>query len=316
MEGLYTSSSESSFKSKEDIIRDGYEKQLIRIEESSMPTDVSFDEFQEEAIRREDFRQKVEGESRRVEIEIPTDRPIAIAFFSDQHVGNGGVDYRLLRQTADIIKDHPLAYCITGGDITDSLFFDYGVEIMNMQEQYVYMSKLLEYIGSENILAGILGNHEAWARKQGPHNYMEFSNRTKRPLLRGVSTIDLTVGGQLYRILAAHRFRGTSYINPTHQQGRANREMHGADIIMAGHTHKGGESSVYQPNIDGTTKKIVLINGKTFKKLDDYGKDQGYVPIDGEEVGCNWIILNHDRRMIRIASSNEEMVETMGRYLE
>lgn len=313
--GLYTSESEDSFESTRDIERKYLEKARIQIEEGSMPTNLSFNDFHEEALRRAEFREKVEGEKRHVEISINTDKPVAIAFLSDLHVGNAGIDYELLKQTGEIIKEHPLAYCITGGDITDSLFFDYGEEILNMQEQYVYMNKLLSWIGADNILAGIVGNHESWARKSGITNYIEFTNDLQRPLLRGVSFVDLTIGKIPYRLMMAHRFRGESMYNPTHQENRANRELQGADIIMAAHTHKPGESIIYQPEYGGGARKVTLVNGKTFKKLDAYGKDQGYVPITGGQLGCNWIILNHDKKMIRIASSNEEMVETMRGYI-
>lgn len=314
-EGLYTSASESSFESVRDIEKRELTKARIQIEEGSMPANLTFEDFHEEALRRAEFREKVEGEKRHVEISIETNKPVAIAFLSDLHAGNAGVDYELLRQTGEIIKEHPLAYCITGGDITDSLFFDYGEEILNMQEQYVYMNKLLRWIGPENVLAGIVGNHDAWSRKQGVTNYIEFTNNLQRPLLRGVSFVDLMVGKTPYRLLMAHRFRGESMYNPTHQQNRVNRELQGADVIMAAHTHKPGESFIYQPEYGGGARKIALVNGKTFKKLDAYGKDQGYVPITGEQLGCNWIILNNDKKMIRIASSNEEMIETMSSYV-
>jgi len=268
-EGLYTSDREDSFESVQDIGRKNFYKARVQIEEGSMPTNLTFEDFHEEALRRAEFREKVEGEKRHIEINIDTDKPVAIAFLSDLHLGNGGIDYELLKQTGEIIKEHPLAYCITGGDITDSLFFDYGEEILNMQEQYVYMHKLLSWVGPDNILAGILGNHEAWSRKSGI----------------------------------------------TNQQNRANRELQGADVVMAAHTHKPGESFIYQPEYGGGARKVALVNGKTFKKLDAYGKDQGYIPVAGEQLGCNWIILNNDKKMVRIASSNEEMIETMQFYV-
>jgi len=314
-EGIYKSNKEDSFESKREIEQSYLQKARIEIEEGSMPANLTFEDFHEEALRRSDFRERVEGEKRHVEISIETKKPIAIAFLSDLHIGNAGIDYELLKETGRIIKEHPLAYCITAGDITDSLFFDYGEEILNMQEQYVYMHKLLSWIGSDNILAGIVGNHESWARKSGVTNYIEFSNHTQRPLLRGVSFVDLTVGKIPYRLMMAHRFRGESMYNPTHQESRANRELQGADIIMAGHTHKPGESVIYQPEYGGGARKVALVNGKTFKKLDAYGKDQGYTPITAEQLGCNWIVLNHDRKMVRVCSSNEEMLETMKGYI-
>lgn len=314
-EGLYTSGSEDSFVSKREIDAKYLEKARIEIEEGSLPTNLTFEDFHQETLRRAEFREKVEGEKRHVEITIDTDRPVAIAFLSDLHLGSSGIDYELLKETADVIKGHPLAYCITAGDITDSLFFSYGDEVLNMQEQYVYMSKLLGWLGPENILAGIVGNHESWASKSGVTNYVEFSNHLQRPLLRGVSFVDLRVGKASYRLMMAHKFLGSSYINPTHQESRANREIPGADIVLAAHTHKPGESVIYQPEYGGGTRKVALVNGKTFKKTDSYGKDKGFTPAAGDELGCNWIILNHDRKMVRICSSNEEMIETMKAYV-
>ena len=314
-EGIYTGASENSFKSVEEIKDDLWQRAKVEIDSDCIPPELSFEEFHNEAVRRSKFRDRVERESRVVDIDIPTDRPIAIGFLSDLHLGSRGVNYELLKETADIIKNHPLAYYITGGDITDCLFFDYGQEIMNMQEQYRYMYKMFEYMGSENMLAGILGNHEAWADRNGVHNYIEFSDKTKRPLLRGISYINLGVGEQPYKMLMSHKFKGYSYHNANHPQGRANKEIHGADIIMSAHTHKAGEQNAYQTEFGGKTKKIVFINGKTFKSLDAYGKDKGYIPTTDDRLGCNWVILNPDRRMIRTASSNEEMVETMAQYI-
>jgi len=312
-QGLYYPSGD--FKSDKQIRQELYQKVQIEIDSDCIPPELTFEEFHEEAVRRSEFREQAEGESRSVDISIPTDKPIAIALFSDSHLGSAGVDYKLVKQTADIIREHPLAYCITGGDITDCLFFDYGEEIMNLQEQYLYMYKLLNHIGGENILAGILGNHEAWARKSGTHSYMEFSDKTQRPLLRGISYINLMIGDQLYKILASHKLKGYSMYNANHPQNRANREIHGADIIMSAHTHKAGEQSDYQAEFGGKTKKIAYLNGKTFKKLDAYGKDGAFVPTTDDRTGCNWVVLSPDRRMIRLMSSNEEMTETMSQYL-
>lgn len=313
--GIYKSGSESSFESVRDIDKKYLEKARIQIDEGSLPTNVSFEEFSEHLIDIADFQEKIEGEKRHIEIAIETDKPIAIAFLSDVHAGSAYTDYRLLEETGKVIKEHPLAFCITAGDLTDSLYFAYGDEILNMQGQYVYMNKLLRWIGPENILAGICGNHENWASKSGVNNYIEFTNNTQRPLLHGVSFIDLKVGAVVYKLLVSHRFRGSSYLNPTHQEGRANREIPGADIVMAAHTHEPGEQNIYPSKYGGDGEKVVLVNGKTFQKTSSYGKDQGFKTTPKSAMGCNWIILNNDRKMVRVMSNTDEMLETMSSYL-
>jgi len=317
VQGIFTEPNEESFKSCREIEKETLQKAKVQIEEGSMPTDIPFEEFTDYLINMAAFRERVEGESRTVEINIDTDRPIAIALLSDAHTGSAYTDYELLRETARVIKEHPLAYCITGGDITDSLFFAYGDEILNMQGQYVFMQKLLrEGIGAENILAGVVGNHENWATRTGATNYVEFSNSLQRPLLHGVSYIYLTVGQQLYKIMISHKFSGSSLRNPTHAQSRANEEIPGADIVMSADSHKPGESNIYPSGFGDLSEKVVLVNGKTFQKSSNYGKSKGFRPVPRDARGCNWVVLNHDKRMIRVQSSTEEMLETMSGYLK
>lgn len=69
-EGLYTSPSEESFKSVDTIKREAFEKASVEIEESLLPAELSFEELHDEAVRRADFREKIEGELRNVDIKI------------------------------------------------------------------------------------------------------------------------------------------------------------------------------------------------------------------------------------------------------
>ena len=56
-EGIYTDGSGEHFKSVKDIERETLEKARIQIEEGSMPTTMSFEDFHEEALRRSEFRE-------------------------------------------------------------------------------------------------------------------------------------------------------------------------------------------------------------------------------------------------------------------
>ena len=46
----------------------------------------------------------------------------------------------------------------------------------------------------------------------------------------------------------------------------------------------------------------------------EYTKDSGYGVQRGAELGMYWLILNHDKKMIRIVDT-DKMLETMDAYL-
>jgi dCTP deaminase len=163
MEGIYTSPSEKSFKSKEDIkIEKMYQGNVSVEYPDRYITELSFEELHQEMTRRAELRQKVEAREFNTTIEIKTDKPIAIGWFADTHAGNSEVDYERLKWEVDEIKDNPYMKVLLGGDIADSFCFNpaqFG-DIANLDEQYLYLRRMLDYMGYDNVLGAVVGNHE------------------------------------------------------------------------------------------------------------------------------------------------------------
>lgn len=312
MEGIYTSDSESSYKSKEQIQTEKMFEGNVSV---SYPdryiAELTYDELHEEMTRRSELRQKVENKEYSTTIEIETDRPIAIGWFADTHVAGADVDYERLRWEVEEIKNHPYMRVFLGGDLTDGFMFNpaqFG-DIANLNEQDLYLHKMLEYMGYDKILAGVMGSHEKWARKTGLDSYKDI--RKNIPIFDGTGTIDLVINGVVYTGAIIHEAKGHSYFNPNHSQKRFVFENEGYDFVMTAHTHAGSEQSQVRQTAKGS-KKVVFLSGKTFKRTDDFLDTKGFKRKDGEGIGTNWIVFNHKRKMMIPLSSTAEVLEVMG----
>jgi hypothetical protein len=311
MEGIYTSPSETSFKSKEDIKIEKMYKGKVSVEyPDRYITELTFDELHGEMERRAELRQKVENREFNTTIEIKSDRPIAIGWFADTHVGGSDIDYGRLKWEVDEIKDNPYMKVLLGGDIADSFCWNpaqFG-DIANLNEQNLYLHKLIEYMGYENVLGAVVGNHEVWSRRTGLDMYTDI--RRTIPVFDGVGTIDLVINDVCYTGAIMHKAKGYSYFNPNHGQKRFAMENEGYDFVMSAHTHKGSEQSQVKETAKGS-RKIVFLSGKTFKRGDDFLGQQGTPRLGEAGLGTNWILFNHKKKMMIPLSSTAEVLEVM-----
>lgn len=311
-EGIYTSGSEDSFESLRDIRMKSLEKGNVSINyPDRYINELSFEELNDEMIRRSQLRQKVENREYYTTIEIHTERPFAIGWYADIHASGQDVDHELIKWEADEIKRNPFMGLFLGGDLADSFCWNpaqFG-DVANLNEQDLYLHKLLEYIGYDKILAGVVGNHERWARRGGIDMYHDI--RKKIPLFDGVGTVVLKINDIPYIGAMMHKSKGFSYINPNHGQGRFSRENEGYDFILSAHNHTGAEQSQMKNSVGGM-RKVVFLAGKTFKRGDDFLGGEGNPRLSGEGLGTNWILFNHKQKMMIPLSSTAEVLEVMG----
>lgn len=307
-EGIYTGPSESDFKSVQDMQYETMLKGNVSVvyPEREM-VDLSFEELHEEFSRRAELRAKIERKEYDVAIEIQTDRPIAIGWFADTHIAGADLDYDRLKWEVDEIRRNPYMRVLLGGDLVDGFCWNpaqFG-DVGNLDEQHLYLHKMLDYMGRDKILAGVMGSHEKWARRTGIDSYNDI--RRNIPIFDGIGVVNLWVNDVNYRGVIAHELKGHSYINPNHQQKRFVMENGRYDFVLSAHTHTGAEQSQYIGN-----KKSVFLSGKTFKRTDDFLDTKGFTRKGEDSLGTNWIIFSHDKFMMRTMSSTAEAIETMG----
>lgn len=306
--GLYLSEREDSFKSKTEINIEAMQKGHISIAYPDREiVDLSFEELHEEFSRRAELRAKVENKEYNVTIEIQSDRPVAIGWFADVHTAGQDVDYERLKWEVDEIKRNPYMRVLLGGDLVDGFYWNpaqFG-DVGNLDEQNLYLHKMLDYMGQDKILAGVMGSHEKWTRRTGIDSYNDI--RKNIPIFDGIGAINLRINDIDYSGVIAHELKGGSYMNPNHQQKRFLMENGRYDFVFSAHTHNGAEQS----QVFGG-KKVVLLSGKTFKRADDFLDTKGFTRKTGDGIGTNWVIFSHDKFMMRQMSSTAEVLETMG----
>lgn len=310
--GLYTSESEDSFESVEDIQLKKMGEGHVSINyPDRLVTELTFEELHEDFLRRAELRQKVENKEYNTTIEINTDRPIAIGWLADTHVAGQDVDYERLKWEIDEIKRNPYMRVFLGGDLTDGFCWNPAQfsDIANLNEQDLYLHKMLEYMGYDKILGGVMGSHEKWSRRTGLDFYTDI--RKNIPIFDGTGTVDLVINGICYTGAIIHEAKGQSYFNPNHQQKRFVMENEGYDFVCTAHTHTGAEQSQIRQTAKGS-RKVVFLSGKTFKRTDDFLDTRGFKRKDGEGIGTNWILFNHKQKMMIPLSSTAEVMEVMG----
>ena len=307
--GLYYSDREDSYKSLTDIEIKKMGEGNVSIEyPDRYITELSFEELNDEMIRRSRLRQKVENREYNTTIEIQTDRPIGLVWWADQHVGGQFVDYERLKWEADEIKANPYLRVALGGDFSDSFAFFPAAfdDVANLDEQNLYLYKLMEYVGWDKILFCVVGNHPKWARKTGLDGYNEM--KEKIPVFDGVGTVDLVINGITYTGAVIHKAKGSSYLDPNFGGKRFLRENDGYDFVMTAHTHEGGSQTINRKDSKGE-REVVLLSGKTFKETDDFFDDNGFKKKSGVGLGSNGIIFDHRKKSMLPVSSFYKMLD-------
>lgn len=308
-EGLYTSGSEDSFKSREQIQTEALYRGNVSVEYPDRHiAELSFEELNEEMIRRSRLRVRAEMKEWDTTIEIQTDRPIGIVWWADHHVGGQYVDYERLKWEADEIKANPYLKVALGGDFSDSFVWLPPVfeDVANLTEQNLYLYRLMEYVGWDKILFCVIGNHQKWSRRTGLDGYDEMRRRI--PVFEGVGTVDLKINNIEYTGAAIHKAKGSSYLDPNFGGKRFLRENDGYDFVMTAHNHEGGAQSINRKDGKGE-REVALLAGKTFKETDDFHDTQGFKRKSGVGIGSNGIIFDHRKKSMLPVNSFGKMLD-------
>lgn len=280
------------------------------------PCGLQAEEWLDEAERRQNMRERVEDEYGYAKIELDTDRPLAIGVTGDWHLGsNCNVD--MLRRDLKIMAEHPLvAGGFFMGDLTESANFNPAQDEMyfNLEEQRAMMESMLNLVGKDRILGMFKGNHDhKWERKCGTSKYTGLAEKYEAPVFYGNSYLDIYVNDINYKGMGSHRLRGSSIYNNAHASARGHREIQGLDFVISGHNHKKGVVEQSTREFNGARKTYSISTG-TYARGGGYAKDSGFGQQTGEEQGMYWLILNHEKKLIRV-NDTEAMLETMSNYL-
>lgn len=302
-EGLFTSPSEKSFKSKREIEMDNLGKPEFI---TPLPSAKNFQYWSERLQERQEEYQEAKVGLNSVEIRLP--ETSSVCFMSDLHVGGADVNYKRIEQEILSILQTPNSYAVFLGDAVDGFFFNPAQmeQIEQVPEQYEYIKAMFQAVGKEKkVLAGISGDHDGWSKKMGLSAYTQFNEQTGGVLLEGVCYLTIRVGDQEYKITAAHRLPGSSIYNKNHPQMRLARfgAAYGSDIIVSGHNHQKQISQSALSGFNGETQRVNYIALGAYKSTDDYAKKLGFSELQPEGMFGVSVQLSKDIKRVRVYDS-------------
>jgi hypothetical protein len=222
----------------------------------------------------QDLKRKASHSQDRAFIELGDgNRPVALACFSDQHMGSWGADYdSLMRMTDELIETHDLYIALVG---------DYGQYSIKLRSVLESADNLMppemqtQFIDSwfndiwHKVAFATWDNHavERQEKQAGESSIKKILSR-KVTYFNGIGHVDLKVGGEVYLGAVSHVFRGRSMLNPCHA-GQRYMRFEGTDRewTMMGDSHVPGALKY----TDGD-KTRVAINAGSLQNNSGFGK--------------------------------------------
>lgn len=233
---------------------------------------------------------------------IVPNRPFAIAFLSDLHIGSSGTDYIALRRDAETIRDTEGMYAVFHGDGIDNWIIPkmQGLQrgqVMPFDDELALFKAWITTISSK-LLVVVAGNHDNWTTKLSGFDWLKSITPQHALYDPQQITFDIHFGDSAVRFCVRHKWRGNSILNPTHALERGARDID-ADIYVGGHTHIG---TLFRSFVVRDRDRIAVLTG-TYKVSDAFGREIG-VP-DSMHRGCGAVVFDTDGSMTWIRNLDE-----------
>ena len=235
------------------------------------------------------------------QINMPN-RPFAIVFLSDIHIGSAGVDYRQARIDAETVRDTPNMYAVFHGDGIDNWIIPKiaGLQrgqLLPFDKEIALFKAWLKTIETK-LMAVVAGNHDNWTTRMSGIDWLRDVVAPKALYDPQQITFDLNFGNKTLRVCVRHKWRGSSILNPTHGMERASKDID-ADIYVGGHTHIG---TLFRSFVTRNKYRIAVLTG-TYKLHDVYAEELN-VP-ECANTGSGAVIVDSDGSMTWTANVQE-----------
>jgi len=218
------------------------------------------------------------------------DRPLVVALITDEHFGSIVSDVDLLQEHLEIVENTSNMFCILNGDDTDN-FNATGKWASGMMEDPLppqivsraLVQRMKRLDDRAKIGAWGFGNHNDFGASAGQDWYESFLGGFKCPILTTGGLVHIMWGSQTYDLAMAHKYWGTSKLNPTNACKRfMDFEYPNADIAFLGHTHQ-SEGLHFEK---GGKDRVACIGG-TYKDQDSFARKHG---IGGRSGSPGWAV--------------------------
>jgi len=305
---------EGLLPSREEIL---YGEQIVKVPENRQQKltvkfpdkkESKFDyrQFLQKAIEMQELLREKSINQKEATVEIVTNKPIAIAFTSDWHLGDKGTDYRALLRHFDLFLSVPNLFIGLLGDygnffVKSKMKSAMLSQLFGPQEQFDVLEGMFKEIGHK-VLFRTTGNHDDFLKDETGIDIAArfFEGCSHAPYLREGGGVNVKVGCDdefaTYRIYVKHKYRFHSSLNPTNSHKRMHDLESPFDIGVLGHRHI--PEVLHTDRWSGAVKKemICLLTG-TYKVDDTWARAEGFG--QSSNIGCPTVILfPKEKRMI------------------
>jgi len=212
-------------------------------------------------------------------VRIKTDKPIAVTYSADWHLGSSAVDYASFEANLKFLLGESSLYMAVVGDTIENIVKFRNIlptqsQVMNKEEQHEMLSSILdELIGNNKLLCYGWGNHDVEfdERLIGVSFVKQILAQKKRiPFFAAKGLLKLRIGKQEYTNLIMHKGRFNSYLHGLHTNKRGYELDFPADVVCTAHIHQPAFECLYRYDMASRAGydfggQVVLIRTGTYK---------------------------------------------------
>ncbi len=248
------------------------------------------------AAKRFEITRQTHVEKTRQQIDLGN-KPTAIAWLSDLHLGSSGTDYAAIWEDTQTIVNTPGMYAAFHGDGIDNwvvgkLQAIQRGQAVNHSEEVAMFRRWVELI-HEKLLLVVSGNHDNWTKKMAGLDILPTLLGETQVLYDPYEVrVNLTCGDGSWDVLVRHQWKWSSIFNPTHGiEVGYDRMSDQFDIGVGGHTHIG---TLIRPFFRHRRERLAVLTG-AYKRIDPFSKEVGFA--ETMTNGCGAIIFFPDGKV-------------------
>lgn len=219
--------------------------QYVEFLDKKHAEDIDWRELLDLASTASDVNKRMADSQRTATIRIHTDRPVAVLYTGDWHLGDSLVRYDQWLSDMQIVLSTDGLYMVDMGDDYQNMRqFKNLASVLNQvlspKQQVALMKSLIsELTDKGKLLAKIGGNHdeEFDQRIFGEALQSYLYRNTDAPVFPNKGLVKLKVGEQEYTNLLFHKSRFRSILRPAHGAFREWQLSYPAEVVVGAHDH-------------------------------------------------------------------------------
>jgi hypothetical protein len=189
--------------------------------------------------------------------------PCCILPWSDLHWGGRGVDYKIFRTMTEEILATPHLYVALVGDLVEFAIklrsvAEVCAQMVGPDKQVQFLEDWLDEIKPKLIFATWCNHAVTREEAASGVSIVKKMLAARTIMFDGIGEATINVGSQSYKLVASHKFRGSSYLNPAHAGQRHMRfESQHSEIAVMGDIH----TPCFSVYWDGPIKRLSMVAG-------------------------------------------------------